>query len=264
MTNGSINKALAIQGIDDERRASLEILASAYSQGRSEDPRVTSAANNVARVLKKYLTRYGSLKELELVTGIIAGTLRAPYIGNPEAQQVISDAFVTVADIADIISTDFFLGSRAKDDSSKFISDYFQAVDFRPCARELHNELQPVQLILQDWYQAVEYCKLQGVDENAFIKGSNLFKVSPDCLPYIKEHQNEFPGLVLIRLNNGPFVEQWLSTTRIGQVEGFATHDAWLTVLTGYTPTDNRAIQGLYERYNPPLVSTAISIANKR
>lgn len=187
-------------------------------------------------------------------------------IDNEAAQLIIADALYTVGDIADVCSSVHYLGADpVNKDANQLIEEYFAAVPFKPSFHDLKTSVMSVNMILQDWGAAVAYCRSMGIPEEAFLRdGANLFRFSPDALPYVREHQENFPGLELRKVNNGPFVESWLTTAHLGVGAEKVGIEAWKLLLTGYTPKDNAAIPGLNERYTSPLVATALEIQNRR
>ncbi|MCK5333413.1 MAG: hypothetical protein KAJ24_02790 [Candidatus Aenigmarchaeota archaeon] len=183
-----------------------------------------------------------------------------PHIVEDEgAQRIIDDAFVATKDLTDIVSTEFHLGPKAVGDANKYIEEYFEMMQLNLTVFNMDTVTNPVQLLINDWYAASNYCKRNGAPEEAFLKdGTPLFRFAPDCLEYVKEHFDEFPGLNPSKVNDGAHVEQWLRSTPIGMDKEHTKLANWLVLLTGYTPNDNIEIPLLCERYNEAIVSTAI------
>jgi hypothetical protein len=183
-------------------------------------------------------------------------------INSHEAQTIIASAFNTVADIADLSSTDFYIGTKAKDEkANKLIKEFFETHSFEQSVQGMRSYVHPADLILDDWGATVQYCIKQGIEKQAFLPdGTNLFKFSPDALPYAHSNPKMFPNLEINKVNNGQYVDSWLTGGDLGDV----TLDNWLVLLTGYTPEDNKGVPGLYERYPAALVSTALDIHNRR
>ena len=201
---------------------------------------------------------------LTYFANLISTTLRfgSPVLQNGQAQLIIANALSTAGNFADVISTRYFLGTEAESRANELLGEYFVGVGFKPSVAEMNRETgSPVEIILRDWYAAVRYCMAEGVSKDAFLRdGTPLFRFAPDCLPYVQANIERFPKLELLKVNDGQHVEQWLKHAAIGVMSGTTTHDNWLTLLTGYTPNDNKVISGLYERYNKPLISTAVAI----
>jgi len=140
------------------------------------------------------------------------------------------------------------------------LAEYFTGIPFQLTEHSLWAVPNPASLILADWYAAVKYCKTRGVPAEAFLNdGTPLFKFAPDALPFVSRNREGFPGLDILRVNDGTHVEGWLNTAKIGHGQGEVPHDNWLVLLTGYTPQDNRAVSGLYQRYNEALLVTALA-----
>ena len=199
----------------------------------------------------------------------IASALRLNQstITNEGAQTIIADAFGLVGDIADCSATEFYLGKNAINEgqANELIEEYFSSIPFRPSVQDMQSGGSPIDLFLTDWAAGVEYCRNQGVPAEAFLRdGTNLFRFAPNSLSYVYDHSDDFPELDLKRINHGPTVEAWLKSVTIGVNPGQVDIANWNVLLTGYTPEDNAEIPGLNERYNAPLLSTALSIENRR
>ncbi len=209
---------------------------------------------------------------LHLVAHLVTHALRtfpARYLTSDAAQGIIVGAFGIVGNISDVIATDYFIGPRAANqDATHALEEFFTGVSFRPNVQEMRSAIHPVDLILQDWYAAVKYIYNQGIaPREAFLRdGTPLFRFAPDCIPYVHANRDCFPDLEVLKVNDGKYVEQWLRGTPLSRDGGNGTirQKDWIAMLTGYTPADNEAIQGLSERYNAPLLSTAVSIGLER
>jgi hypothetical protein len=237
-------------------------------------------SNTITKLILNHIEQLGDLSEvgkgdkvkeyaLYGVAAQIASALRLSpeTVENEAVQLIISDAFGVVNDIADVSSSDFYLGRNPVDKgiANRFVEGYFAAVPFSPSVYEMLTAVNPVDLVLQDWGAAVRYCRAMGVQEDAFLRdGTNLFRFAPDALPYVYEHREDFPGLELTKVNDGAHVDSWLTHAKIGVNERNVTLNDWLILLTGYISEDNAAIPGLNERYNAPLVATALDVQNRR
>ncbi len=237
---------------------------------------VTNALDEGSRVvldIKGLIERHlgeGELSEhvLGLLVTQMAGAIRFDprLVTSERYQEIITEAFATVTDISDLSSTEFYLGTKpVNSQSNDLVGEYFAAVPFSHTLRDLEAVITPVHMILHDWGAAVQYCKNQGVPNDAFLRdGTNLFRFAPDALPYVHANKGDFPSLELRKVNNGEYVESWLTSAHLGEGEGRVPHDSWLVLLTGYVPNDNKAIPGLYRRYSAPKLSTALDIQNRR
>ncbi len=231
-------------------------------------------AANVIRFLRTYVApQEGQSLDPTQATGLryfgdlvgIAMRAAPGLVSNPQAELILATSLGRAGDLANVISRRYFLGERAETiegiNANQLMAEYFNGVGFHPTVAEMSSiPGSPVELILQDWAVAVKYCMNQGIPAEAFTTDGSLFKFAPDCLPYVHREAERYDGLDLLKVNDPAHVSEWLRRTAIGVKAGRTTHDNWLTLLTGYTPKDNRAIPGLYKRYNQPLVSAAINI----
>ncbi|MEK6963204.1 MAG: hypothetical protein AABX70_02160 [Nanoarchaeota archaeon] len=193
---------------------------------------------------------------------------------NSSAQTVISHGLLSANNLADCISDRFYLGREIEGEgrlveeihaTNALIQTYFDHMPFKPGLEQLRAIPTPISLVLTDWNATVEYCKRHGVPSTAFLNdGTPLFKFAPDALPYVYSNRERFSGLDLLLVNDGAHVNGWLQGAKLGREAGQISHDDWLVLLTGYKPEDNQAIPLLYQRYNEPLISTALDLGNKR
>ena len=230
-------------------------------------------ASGVARFVDKYVQpdSTGGLDDTQArvityFSSLLASALRTSpgLITNERAQLLIATGLGSIGDLVDVVSEKYYFGPQSDGKAEALIREYSAGV---PLGLSLENMLgnpDPVQVLIRDWYAAVHYCQINGVEEKAFLRdGTPLFRFAPNALGYIDDNEEEFPGLSLLKVNEGDHVEQWLRKTLVGKQDGQASHDAWLVLLTGYTPDFNKQI-GVYERYSKPLVSTALYLANRR
>lgn len=253
-----------IGGLGPEQQKALETMA---QNALGVAGGIVDFLNTYVKVESDSKIGIAQAQALNYFTNLVSTCVRlAPGLAtNEEAQLIIANGLSTIGNLADVISTEYFLGERAKANANKLIEEYFNGVPFQPSVTDMGREIAPVQFIIQDWHAAVKYCIREGEPGEAFLRdGTPLFRFAPDCLPYVHKHLKLFPGLDLLKVNDGVHVEQWLANTPIGKCPGHTTHDTWLTLLTGYTPKDNKAVPGLYQRYNAPLISTAISVGKQR
>lgn len=247
-----------------DQQKTLEVMGTAAAQ----------IAASVIEYLKEHVApQSGQSLDASQATGLkyfadlvgIAMRAAPGLLGNPQAELILATSLGRAGNLANVISRRYFLGERAETiegtNANRLMTEYFEGVGFHPTVADMSSiPGSPVELILQDWAAAVKYCMNQGIPAEAFTADGSLFKFAPDCIRYVHENASTYPGLDLLKVNDPAHVSEWLRRTAIGVKAGRTTHDNWLTLLTGYTPDDNRAIPGLYKRYNQPLVSTAINI----
>ena len=140
----------------------------------------------------------------------------------------------------------YFIGREVTGNGNQLLENYFTNNAFEGTTREA---------VIEDWFKAVAYCKENGLDQEAFIKDGDLFKVTPNAHLYLKDNLTAFPGLDPRKVNDGTYVDHWLKTVEIGTAEGRVKPADWLILLTGYTPEDNVAVPQLTRRYEQVLNS---------
>jgi hypothetical protein len=209
--------------------------------------------------------------QLEFATDTAVTSLRLLLKASPSQkyQKIVSGILADIGDISDVIGNDWYLGHRSDDFANGVINEYFDKIPFAHSESNITTSQDPVGYIFRDWSRAVDIAKSFGVDEDAFLPdGVNLFKFAPDTLIFVKEHPELFPDLDITKVNNGAYVEAWLKNTSIDPVGGpkgeYNLHDGWLVLLTGYTPEDNKSIEGLYDRYNKMFLMTALHVHQRR
>ncbi|MFA6888898.1 MAG: hypothetical protein WC254_05385 [Candidatus Woesearchaeota archaeon] len=281
------------QGLTEEGRQTLGILLQDYLTqthplGRLDSKKAIGDALKLTEGIVELLNKYApvgptgdltpeSTQGLHLIAHLVTHALRtfpAGYLTSDAAQGVIVGAFGSVGTISDVVATDYYIGPRAvNQDATHALEEFFTGVPFGPTVQEMRSAIHPVDLILQDWYAAVKYVHNQEVAPNgAFLRdGTPLFRFAPDCIPYVYANKDCFPDLSVLKVDDGKYVEQWLRGTPLSRNGGknrndinTTTQDSWIAMLTGYVPNDNKAINGLYQRYNRPLLSTAIGIGLER
>ena len=243
---------------------------------------VAEHAFNIGAEITKYIDSYGEMNGAEYPVGLLAQTVNGMMTNHPRTfnddslQRIIGDAFAKVADMSGIVATEYHLGRdpvmvSGDKSANDFIGEYFDRMPLKVDINELATQTSPVDVILNDWYNAVKYCgALCDVPDDAFLRdGTPLFRFAPNTLDYVKENIEYFPGINMEKVNDGGYVEEWLKHTpiisknKIESGETGTTLDNWLVLLTGYVPEDNEMIPQLSDRYNDVLVSTAINYQNK-
>lgn len=245
--------------------------------------RIAERAFKIGAEVTNYIDTYcGYGDSAKPSLGLLAQTVSGMMTNHPHTfnsdslQDTIHAAFAKVADMSGILATEYHLGRdpvlvSGDKSANDFIGEYFERMPFKADINELATQTSPVDVILNDWYNAVKYCgALCDVPDDAFLRdGTPLFRFAPNTLEYVEENIEYFPGINMEKVNDGGYVEEWLKHTpiisknKIESGETGTTLDKWLVLLTGYVPEDNEMIPQLYDRYNEVLVSTAISYQNK-
>ncbi len=256
--------------------------ASVDDEGDSPRIDATGIADMVSRYIGEYVPDGSNFAEegparaalYDLAFKVsVALRLHPNVANNLGAQKLVDEGLGIPRDASECISDTFYLGvetGRDRDTSligrtNTLVKDYFAAVPLGLSLRELRSVTNPIDLILEDWGAAVNYCRSKGTPEEAFLSdGAALFRFAPNALAYINGHAEQFPGLDPSKVNDGSYVEGWLTSANIGEGEGQVPYQNWMVLLTGYTPEDNAAIPGLELRYSEPLVTAALHIASHR
>jgi|GEM_PF-1890923 len=227
-------------------------------------------AMKIAAGITEYLTKYLVEENISRETNVshlarmagIAFRMHPSTITDDGLQKAITTCLITgkPIDLSDIISTDYYIGPQAKGNGNVLLRQYFEEVPFKISAEFLSNRADPVDDVIKDWYRAVTYCRNHGLPGEAILRdGTPLLRFAPDCIPWVKDNLDEFPGLDSLSVNNGVYIDQWLRNTLVGTTEGCTTHRAWLVLLTGYTPEVNEYV-GVDRRYSEAGLSAALGI----